>query len=99
MTEFRLYGDQFPFPPLSCALSNLSSRTGLHGTQILSNGSPWSGVCLSGHSANEKKKIEATVGVYPFMAQIFDLSPLRLSLQLEQLPPKEVIPHLSPRLD
>lgn len=36
----------------------------------------------------------ATVGVHPFMAQIFDLSPLRLSLQSE-LPPYEVIPDAS----
>lgn len=36
----------------------------------------------------------ATVGVHPFMAQIFDLSPLRLSLQFE-LPPYEVLPNAS----
>lgn len=36
----------------------------------------------------------ATVGVRPLMAQIFDLSPPRLSLQLE-LPPYEVIPDAS----
>lgn len=36
----------------------------------------------------------ATVGVHPFMVQIFDLSPLRLSLQ-SKLPPYEVIPNAS----
>lgn len=40
-----------------------------------------------------KKVCRATVGVHPFTAQIFDLSPLRLSLQSE-LPPYEVIPQL-----
>lgn len=46
----------------------------------------------------KEKDCSATVGVDPLMTQVFDLSTLKLSLQLEQLPPKG---HSgpSPRLD
>lgn len=50
------------------------------------------GVCVLAYvylGILQMKKSLWTVGVYPFMAQIFDLSPLRLSLQLQQLPPQK----------
>lgn len=70
-------------------LLSLSPQMSLHGR--LQNLIKWESMvwCISVWAVSKwKKDCEATVGVSPFLTQIFDLSPFRLSLQLQQLPPQ-----------
>lgn len=70
-------------------MSNLSSQIGLHGTKSYQMGAHGL-VCISLGilEMGKEKDCSATVGVDPLMTQVFDLSTLKLSLQLQQLPPK-----------